>query len=131
MDAEVENPVICSMDSSKDPSGRNSDFNLTGIQQILERKEGLFRRRMMGKLEEIGIPVRFTRESHYVTVVMDGARKMCGNTRSKWKEDENNISSVSDGSSFNDDLSFMHHSDFVEENWYPPICTLTEKQTIY
>ena len=37
--------------------------------------------------------------------------------------------SVSDGSSFNDDLSFMHHSDFVEENWYPPICTLTEKQT--
>ena len=39
--------------------------------------------------------------------------------------------SVSDGSSFNDDLSFMHHSDFVEENWYPPICTLTEKQTIY
>ncbi len=37
------------MDSSKDPSGRNSDFNLTGIQQILERKEGLFRRRMMGK----------------------------------------------------------------------------------
>ncbi len=45
----LQNAVICSMDSSKDPSGRNSDFNLTGIQQILERKEGLFRRRMMGK----------------------------------------------------------------------------------
>lgn len=46
---DLQNPVICSMDSSKDPSGRNSDFNLTGIKQILERKEGLFRRRMMGK----------------------------------------------------------------------------------
>ena len=57
-----------------------------GIKQILERKEGLFRKNMMGKrvnfccrsvispdpymgTNEVGIPVKFAKELHYPTPV--------------------------------------------------------------
>eukprot|EP00599_Poterioochromonas_sp_BG-1_P015385 CAMPEP_0173163672 /NCGR_PEP_ID=MMETSP1105-20130129/20063_1 /TAXON_ID=2985 /ORGANISM="Ochromonas sp., Strain BG-1" /LENGTH=1735 /DNA_ID=CAMNT_0014083779 /DNA_START=216 /DNA_END=5426 /DNA_ORIENTATION=- len=83
---DLQNAVNCYMDSSKDPNAGNSDFNLIGIKQILERKEGLFRRHMMGKrvnfccrsvispdpylgTNEIGIPVRFAKELYYPTPV--------------------------------------------------------------
>lgn len=83
---ELQNAVNCYMDASKDPNAGNSDAHLIGIKQILERKEGLFRRHMMGKrvnfccrsvispdpylgANEIGIPVRFAKELYYPTPV--------------------------------------------------------------
>jgi DNA-directed RNA polymerase I subunit RPA1 len=83
---DLQNAINCYMDSSKDQNAGNPEFDLVGIKQILERKEGLFRRHMMGKrvnfccrsvispdpylgTNEIGIPVRFAKELHYPTPV--------------------------------------------------------------
>ncbi len=85
---ELQDSVNTYMDSSKHPNAANPEFSLVGIKQILERKEGLFRRHMMGKrvnfccrsvispdpylgTNEIGIPVRFAKELHYPTPVND------------------------------------------------------------
>jgi DNA-directed RNA polymerase I subunit RPA1 len=79
---DLQNGVNSYMDSSKDPNAGNPEYNLIGIKQILERKEGLFRRHMMGKrvnfccrsvispdpyigTNEIGIPMRFAKELYY------------------------------------------------------------------
>lgn len=83
---DLQNAVNCYLDSTKDPGARKSDESAIGIRQILEKKEGLFRRHMMGKrvnyccrsvispdpflgMNEIGIPVRFAKELHYPTPV--------------------------------------------------------------
>lgn len=77
------------MDSSKGapPAGDKKDMNI-GVRQLLERKEGLFRRNMMGKrvnyccrsvispdnnlgTNEVGIPVHFAKELHYPVAVND------------------------------------------------------------
>lgn len=82
---DLQNAVNCYLDSSKDTS-RKAEDTFIGIRQILEKKEGLFRKHMMGKrvnfccrsvispdpflgMNEIGIPVRFARELHYPTPV--------------------------------------------------------------
>ena len=46
---ELQTAVNCYMDSSKDPKKTASMNVASGIRQILERKEGLFRKHMMGK----------------------------------------------------------------------------------
>jgi DNA-directed RNA polymerase I subunit RPA1 len=82
---ELQQAVNCYMDSSKD-SNVLAQQGPAGIRQILERKEGLFRRHMMGKrvnfccrsvispdnyigTNEIGIPVHFAKSLHYPTPV--------------------------------------------------------------
>jgi DNA-directed RNA polymerase I subunit RPA1 len=81
----LQNAVNCYMDSDKDASKKQSE-QLNGIRQLLERKEGLFRRHMMGKrvnyccrsvispdpyigANEIGIPVKFAKSLHIPTPV--------------------------------------------------------------
>jgi DNA-directed RNA polymerase I subunit RPA1 len=76
------------MDSSKDPSATPVNLVSPGIKQILERKEGLFRKNMMGKrvdyacrsvispdpylgTNEIGIPRYFATVLTYPTPVTD------------------------------------------------------------
>jgi DNA-directed RNA polymerase I subunit RPA1 len=84
---ELQNAVNCYMDSSKDPNPLGSAGGIpSGIKQLLERKEGLFRKNMMGKrvnyccrsvispdpyigTNEVGIPVRFAKTLHYPTPV--------------------------------------------------------------
>ena len=83
---DLQNFVNMYLDSSKNPSANPSDEVPTGIRQVLEKKEGLFRRHMMGKrvnyccrsvispdpylgTNEIGIPVQFAKELHYPTPV--------------------------------------------------------------
>jgi DNA-directed RNA polymerase I subunit RPA1 len=83
---DLQNFVNMYLDSSKNPSSNPSDDVPTGIRQVLEKKEGLFRRHMMGKrvnyccrsvispdpylgTNEIGIPVQFAKELHYPTPV--------------------------------------------------------------
>jgi DNA-directed RNA polymerase I subunit RPA1 len=85
---DLQNAVNCYMDSSKDPNPLGTQGAPIGIRQILERKEGLFRRHMMGKrvnycarsvispdpyigTNEIGIPVHFAKVLHYPTPVND------------------------------------------------------------
>jgi DNA-directed RNA polymerase I subunit RPA1 len=85
---DLQNAVNCYMDASKDPNSALPDHNSVGIKQILERKEGLFRRHMMGKrvnfccrsvispdpylgTNEIGIPIRFAKELYYPVPVND------------------------------------------------------------
>lgn len=85
---DLQNAVNCYMDSSKDPNPLGTQGAPIGIRQILERKEGLFRRHMMGKrvnyccrsvispdpylgTNEIGIPVHFAKTLHYPTPVND------------------------------------------------------------
>ena len=75
----------CYIDSAKDPSA-NAANAPPGIRQLLERKEGIFRKHMMGKrvnyacrsvispdpyigTNEIGIPVKFARTLTYPTPV--------------------------------------------------------------
>ena len=82
---ELQNAVNCYIDSSKDPNILGSG-GPSGIRQLLERKEGLFRKHMMGKrvnycarsvispdpnigTDEIGIPVHFAKTLHYPTPV--------------------------------------------------------------
>ena len=85
---ELQNAVNCYMDSSKDSNilAAKSQVGPAGIRQILERKEGLFRKHMMGKrvnfccrsvispdpyigTNEIGVPVHFAMSLHYPTPV--------------------------------------------------------------
>jgi DNA-directed RNA polymerase I subunit RPA1 len=82
----LQNSVNCYMDSGKDPNPLGSQGIPPGIKQILERKEGLFRKNMMGKrvnfccrsvispdpymgTNEVGIPVKFAKVLHYPTPV--------------------------------------------------------------
>jgi DNA-directed RNA polymerase I subunit RPA1 len=82
---ELQQAVNCYIDSSKD-SNVLAQQGPAGIRQILERKEGLFRKHMMGKrvnfccrsvispdnyigTNEIGIPVHFAKSLHYPTPV--------------------------------------------------------------
>jgi len=82
---ELQQALNCYMDSSKD-SNVLANAGPAGIRQILERKEGLFRKHMMGKrvnfccrsvispdpyigTNEIGIPVHFAKNLHYPTPV--------------------------------------------------------------
>ena len=46
---DLQTTVNCLVDSSKDPSGTPTNLVAPGYQQILERKEGLFRKNLMGK----------------------------------------------------------------------------------
>ncbi len=83
---ELQDAVNCYMDSAKDPNPLSTGAAQPGIRQLLERKQGLFRMNMMGKrvnfccrsvispdpfigTNEIGIPVQFAKELHYVTPV--------------------------------------------------------------
>jgi DNA-directed RNA polymerase I subunit RPA1 len=83
---ELQTHVNCFMDSSKDPSS-NPNPPL-GIRQLLERKEGIFRKHMMGKrvnyacrsvispdpyigTNEIGLPRYFAETLTYPTPVTD------------------------------------------------------------
>jgi DNA-directed RNA polymerase I subunit RPA1 len=83
---ELQTTLNCYMDSSKDPSA--SPNTAPGIRQILERKEGLFRKNMMGKRvdfacrsvispdpyigsNEIGLPLYFAQVLTYPTPVTD------------------------------------------------------------
>lgn len=85
---ELQTQVNCLMDSSKDPSATPANLVSPGIKQILERKEGLFRKNMMGKrvdfacrsvispdpylgTNEIGIPRYFATVLTYPTPVTD------------------------------------------------------------
>jgi len=85
---ELQNAVNCYMDSAKDPNILGPGGGPSGIRQLLERKEGLFRKHMMGKrvnycarsvispdpnigTDEIGIPVHFAKTLHYPTPVND------------------------------------------------------------
>jgi DNA-directed RNA polymerase I subunit RPA1 len=82
---ELQNAVNCFMDSAKNPNVLAKQ-DVAGIRQILERKEGLFRRNMMGKrvnfccrsvispdpyigTNEVGIPLHFAKNLHYPTPV--------------------------------------------------------------
>jgi DNA-directed RNA polymerase I subunit RPA1 len=82
---ELQGAVNCFMDSAKDGNVL-AQTGPAGIRQLLERKEGLFRRHMMGKrvnfccrsvispdpyigTNEIGIPVHFAKSLHYPTPV--------------------------------------------------------------
>jgi DNA-directed RNA polymerase I subunit RPA1 len=83
---ELQTQVNCFMDSSKDPSSNMKPP--LGIRQLLERKEGMFRKHMMGKrvnyacrsvispdpyigVNEIGLPRYFAETLTYPTPVTD------------------------------------------------------------
>jgi DNA-directed RNA polymerase I subunit RPA1 len=85
---ELQNNVNCYVDSDKDPNPLGSGAAPNGLRQVLEKKEGLFRRHMMGKrvnyccrsvispdpylgTNEIGLPVHFAKTLHYPTPVND------------------------------------------------------------
>ena len=86
---ELQTQVNNFMDCSKDPSAKSASSDLApGIKQILERKEGLFRKNMMGKrvdyacrsvispdpyvgTNEIGVPRYFATVLTYPTPVTD------------------------------------------------------------
>jgi len=84
---DLQTTVNCYMDSSRDPKGLAGNAP-NGIRQLLERKEGLFRKHMMGKRvdfacrsvispdpyiggNEIGIPVAFAKKLTYPTPVTE------------------------------------------------------------
>lgn len=89
---ELQTTLNCFMDSSKDPAATAN--TAPGIRQILERKEGLFRKNMMGKrvdyacrsvispdpfigTNEIGLPRYFAQVLTFPTPVTDwNAQKM-------------------------------------------------------
>ena len=77
--------VNCYIDSSKDPNVLANN-QVSGLRQLLERKEGLFRMHMMGKrvnyccrsvispdpyigTNEVGLPLVFAKALHYPTPV--------------------------------------------------------------
>jgi DNA-directed RNA polymerase I subunit RPA1 len=82
---DLQLQVNCYYDSSKDPGGTASTAP-PGIRQLLERKEGIFRKHMMGKrvnyacrsvispdpyigTNEIGVPLKFAKTLDYSTPV--------------------------------------------------------------
>ena len=84
---DLQNAVNCFIDSAKNPNPL-ATADVPGIRQLLERKEGLFRRHMMGKrvnyccrsvispdpyigTNEVGIPVAFAKTLHYPVPVND------------------------------------------------------------
>lgn len=83
---DLQTTVNCFIDSSKDPSAAATQNVPNGIRQILEKKEGIFRKHMMGKrvnfacrsvispdpyigTSEIGIPLYFAKTLTYPTPV--------------------------------------------------------------
>lgn len=81
---DLQTNVNCLIDSSKDPSAAKDSPN--GIRQLLEKKEGIFRKNMMGKrvnhacrsvispdpyigTNEIGLPLHFAKTLTYPTPV--------------------------------------------------------------
>jgi DNA-directed RNA polymerase I subunit RPA1 len=85
---DLQTAVNCFIDSSKDPSAGPNNPAPPGIRQVLERKEGLFRKNMMGKrvdhacrsvispdpyigTNEIGLPRHFATVLTYPTPVTD------------------------------------------------------------
>jgi len=85
---ELQTTVNCYIDSSKDPSATASTMGPNGIRQLLEKKEGIFRKHMMGKrvnyscrsvispdpyigTNEIGLPLYFAEVLTYPTPVTD------------------------------------------------------------
>jgi DNA-directed RNA polymerase I subunit RPA1 len=84
---DLQTQLNCYMDNSKDPAGVQQNTPL-GIRQLLERKEGIFRKHMMGKrvnfacrsvispdpyigTNEIGLPQVFAETLTYPTPVTD------------------------------------------------------------
>jgi DNA-directed RNA polymerase I subunit RPA1 len=82
---DLQTTVNCFMDSSRDPSG-NTGTSPNGIRQLLEKKEGIFRKHMMGKrvnyacrsvispdpyigTNEIGLPLYFAKTLTFPTPV--------------------------------------------------------------
>jgi DNA-directed RNA polymerase I subunit RPA1 len=82
---DLQTTVNCFMDSSRDPSG-NTGNAPNGIRQLLEKKEGIFRKHMMGKrvnyacrsvispdpyigTNEIGLPLYFAKTLTFPTPV--------------------------------------------------------------
>ncbi|GMI13184.1 hypothetical protein TrLO_g9208 [Triparma laevis f. longispina] len=82
---DLQLKVNCYIDSSKDPDAAQGNAP-PGIRQLLERKEGIFRKHMMGKrvnfacrsvispdpyigTNEIGIPLKFAKTLNYSTPV--------------------------------------------------------------
>jgi DNA-directed RNA polymerase I subunit RPA1 len=83
---ELQTTVNCFMDSSRDPNASASSEAPNGVRQLLEKKEGIFRKHMMGKrvnfacrsvispdpyigTNEIGIPLYFAKVLTYPTPV--------------------------------------------------------------
>jgi DNA-directed RNA polymerase I subunit RPA1 len=83
---ELQTTVNCFMDSSRDPSATAASEAPNGVRQLLEKKEGIFRKHMMGKrvnfacrsvispdpyigTNEIGIPLYFAKVLTYPTPV--------------------------------------------------------------
>jgi DNA-directed RNA polymerase I subunit RPA1 len=83
---DLQNHLNCFMDSTKDPSANQNQA--PGIRQLLEKKEGIFRKHMMGKrvnyacrsvispdpyigTNEIGLPRHFALTLTYPTPVTD------------------------------------------------------------
>jgi len=83
---ELQTTVNCFMDSSRDPSATANAEPPNGVRQLLEKKEGIFRKHMMGKrvnfacrsvispdpyigTNEIGIPLYFAKVLTYPTPV--------------------------------------------------------------
>ena len=83
---DLQTTVNCYIDSSKDPSAAAANTIPNGIRQLLEKKEGIFRKHMMGKrvnfacrsvispdpyigTNEIGIPLVFAKTLTYPTPV--------------------------------------------------------------
>jgi DNA-directed RNA polymerase I subunit RPA1 len=84
---DLQNEINMFIDSAKNPNPLGGG-DVPGVRQILERKEGLFRRHMMGKrvnyccrsvispdpyigTNEVGIPVLFAKTLHYPVPVND------------------------------------------------------------
>lgn len=82
---DLQTTVNCFMDSSRDPKG-NAGTSPNGIRQLLEKKEGIFRKHMMGKrvnyacrsvispdpyigTNEIGLPLYFAKTLTFPTPV--------------------------------------------------------------
>ena len=83
---DIQTTINCYIDSSKDPSAAAANNVPNGIRQLLEKKEGIFRKHMMGKrvnfacrsvispdpyigTNEIGIPLYFAQVLTYPTPV--------------------------------------------------------------
>ena len=83
---DLQTQVNCFMDSTRDPKGTAAANSPNGIRQLLEKKEGIFRKHMMGKrvnfacrsvispdpyigTNEIGLPLYFAKTLTFPTPV--------------------------------------------------------------